>query len=206
MELSKIQENCVIRIVDDDEGLRCNIDLRLSYAGWNVKTYGSAKSFFTDDQPSRPGCVVLDYLMPGMTGLALQQEMNRRDYQLPVIFLTGHADVDVAIESFKGGAVDFLKKPVNEENLLAAIAKAAEASLMERLGIPDEKSLRITIRSMPDRERDVLKLMLQGLTPKGIAERLSITDHTVYEYRTSIYKKLGTKAIGDLPLDWFKDS
>ncbi len=199
MNLERIQSVCSIRLVDDDEGLRDALSDMLSYAGWIVETYPDAKSFLTSVRPSQPGCAVIDFLMPGMNGLDLVQEMNSRGIGIPVIFLTGHANLDLAIAGFREGAVDFLKKPVDEDELLRAIEKASARSYLDRLGLPDENTLQRILSSMAERERAVLRLTAAGVPPRGIAERLGITDRTVYEYRTGIYKKLGTKSLEDLP-------
>ena len=198
MNVGSIQKKTLIRLVDDDDGLRDALEIMIGYSGWNVKSYADARSFLLADTPSVPGCLVLDYMMPGMNGLEMQRQLLKRGYELPVIFLTGHADVDVAVESFRGGAVDFLKKPVDEDRLLDAIAKAAGDSLMRSLGLPTQKELRKLIAGLAEREKTVLKLMRDGLRVKEISERMGISEHTVYEYRTSIYRKLGTKSLDEI--------
>ena len=193
MNLEAIQQQTLIRIVDDDADLRDTCEMMLSYAGWQVKTYPDAKSFLTGDAPSVPGCLILDIRMPGMTGTELLTEMNHRGYLLPVIMLTGHATVDIAVASLKMGAIEFLQKPVNEEQLIAAITQSADDSLRICRGLPTDKELRKRLAQLSEREKEVLALMVQKVPAKAIAERLGISDKTAYEHRSEIYRKLGTK-------------
>lgn len=203
-ELKDIQEKVLIRIVDDDEGLREALGMLLMVEGWNAKGYRSAEEFLTRDAPSVPGCIILDYLMPGANGVELQRILSDRGHRLPAVMLTGHADVDIAVASFKAGAVDFLKKPVNEDELLQSVERFASASYFESIGLPSEEQFRRMARSLTDRERTVFLLMVQGVGTKGIAERLGLSDRTVYEYRTDIYRKLGIKKFGMIPPEWLQ--
>lgn len=198
MTLDKIQTKTLIRVVDDDEDLRDASEMMLSYAGWRVKTYPDARSFLIHDAPSEPGCVILDINMPGMSGTELQVEMNARGYDLPVIVLTGHATVDIAVATFRAGAMDFLRKPVEDSVLLAAIQSAATDSLRRQAGLPDEKELALRVRQLSEREFDVFRLTKDGMSASDIADRLGISVRTVYEHRTVVYRKLGCKNFSDL--------
>ncbi len=124
--------------------------------------------------------------------------MNHRGYLLPVIMLTGHATVDIAVASLKMGAIEFLQKPVNEEQLIAAITQSAEDSLRICRGLPTDKELRKRLAQLSEREKEVLALMVQKVPAKAIAERLGISDKTAYEHRSEIYRKLGTKDLTSL--------
>lgn len=191
----EIQKKTLIRLVDDDEDLRDTFSTMLSYEGWQVKTYATAQTFLADDQPSMPGCLILDVRLPGMTGTELQSALVERGYQIPIIILTGHANVDLAVTSFKQGAADFLQKPVDEAKLIEVITQLAQNSLLEALGIPTGKRLVYALETLTERERAVMALMKEGVPPQQIALRLGISERTVYVHRVSIYQKLGTHHI-----------
>ena len=199
MKLEDIQKHTLIRIVDDDTDLLEATELMLTFSGWRVKCYASASEFLAGDAPSDPGCLILDIRMPDMTGIELQAELNARHYDLPIIVLTGHANVDIAVTTFRAGAFDFLQKPVDEEALMDVIARAAGESLRKKRGIPVGEDLQRRLETLTAREATVLQYMREGLNTRGIAERLGISERTVYEYRTVIYQKLGTKDVGSLP-------
>lgn len=199
MKLEDIQKHTLIRIVDDDTDLLEATELMLTFSGWRVKCYASASEFLAGDAPSDPGCLILDIRMPDMTGIELQAELNARHYDLPIIVLTGHANVDIAVTTFRAGAFDFLQKPVDEEALMDVIARAAGESLRKKRGIPVGEDLKRRLETLTAREATVLQYMREGLNTRGIAERLGISERTVYEYRTVIYQKLGTKDVGSLP-------
>ena len=203
MQERNIKSSSVICIVDDDEGLRDALHLLLTYEGWTVKTYPNAKAFLTSDMPSTPGCLILDYLMPETNGIDLLKIMKERGYHLPVIILTGHADVDIAVGSFRAGAVAFLKKPIDEELLLATLEEHLTEHFYKTRGLPSPKELHEVVDGFTDRERNVFELMLQNLTPTAIGVRLGLSNRTVYEYRSSIYRKLRTRDLSQLPLENF---
>ncbi len=112
----------LIRLVDDEVDQLAALEMLLVGQGWDVASYAGAKEFLTSDMPSRPGCLILDVRMPGISGLELQDEMNRREYPLPIIFLTGHGDIEMAVHTVREGARDFLQKPVDPEKLLKTVA------------------------------------------------------------------------------------
>lgn len=199
MKLEDIQKHTLIRIVDDDTDLLEATELMLTFSGWRVKCYARASEFLAGDAPSDPGCLILDVRMPDMTGIELQAELNARHYDLPIIVLTGHANVDIAVTTFRAGAFDFLQKPVDEEALLSVIARAAGENLQKKRGIPVGEDLQRRLKTLTAREATVLQYMREGLNTRSIAERLGISERTVYEYRTVIYQKLGTKDVGSLP-------
>lgn len=118
-ELARVQQGALVRIVDDDDSLRDALRFVLETEGWRVADYRSANDFFRGDAPSVPGCVVMDVRMPGLTGIEAQAVMNERGFSLPVIFLTGHGDIDMAVMALHEGAADFIQKPVDNERLLA---------------------------------------------------------------------------------------
>lgn len=138
-------------------------------------------------------CVLLDVRMPGLTGIEAQSLMNDRDMTLPIIFLTGHGDVGMAVMALHEGAVDFIQKPVDNERLLAVIASSAYESMVSSGGLPDRDTVQKRLESLTNRERDIAELVAQGLTNRLIAERLSIAVRTVEVHRASMLRKLGVK-------------
>lgn len=183
------QQSALIRLVDDEPDVRDALSLMLEIEGWRTVAYPSARDFLVTDMDS-PGCLVLDVRMPGMSGLELQQAMEERGIDLPVIFLTGHGDLDTAIQSLKKGAVDFLLKPVDDEKLLAAIASAVHKDRLRREGLSAEL-LKAGAKALSDRERHLLDLIALGRSDARIAADLGISERTVQGHRAKIYMKFG---------------
>ncbi len=188
----------LIRIVDDEDDVREALAMMLRIEGWDAKTYPSARAFLVEDDPSRPGCLVLDVRMPAMTGLELQREMAERGIALPIIFLTGYADIDVAVSSLKEGAVDFLIKPVDDEKLLESIASAVHRDRQRRVGIEGGARVREALRSLSARERDILEMFMAGATDAQVAERLTLSERTVQGHRAKIYRKFSIHTAKEL--------
>ncbi|MBS6156460.1 MAG: response regulator transcription factor [Sutterella sp.] len=188
-----IKAKCLIRTVDDNPAMREALEFMLTAEGWHVKTYENGRAFLTDDAPSTPGCAILDVRMPGMSGLELQQEMNVRGYALPVIFLTGNGDIDMAVGAMRDGAVDFVQKPVRQERLLKAIARAVTRSVSETGAVETEGAIRAKVQELTDREREIAELIGKKLTNRQISERTGITVRTVEVHRAPIIRKLGVR-------------
>ena len=183
-QLAFAQAHALVRIVDDEADLREALSFVLDMEGWKTVTYGRAEDFFTGDSPSEPGCVVLDVRMPGMSGIEAQHEMRSRGIALPIIFLTGHGDVDMAVGAVQDGAFDFLLKPVDNERFLNSVACAAWASAAAAAGLPGEDSLE--------------ELIALGLTNREAAERSGIAQRTMEVHRANILRKLGVKTPEDI--------
>lgn len=192
------KSGALIRIVDDEDDVREALAMMLRIEGWDAKTYPSARAFLVEDDPSRPGCLVLDVRMPAMTGLELQREMAERGIALPIIFLTGYADIDVAVSSLKEGAVDFLIKPVDDEKLLESIASAVHRDRQRRVGIEGGARVREALRSLSARERDILEMFMAGATDAQVAERLALSERTVQGHRAKIYRKFSIHTAKEL--------
>lgn len=188
-----IKAKCLIRTVDDDPAMREALEFMLTAEGWRVKTYENGRAFLTDDAPSTPGCAILDVRMPGMSGLELQQEMNVRGYALPIIFLTGNGDIDMAVSAMRDGAVDFVQKSVRQERLLKAIARAVTRSVSETGAVETEGAIRAKVQELTDREREIAELIGKKLTNRQISERTGITVRTVEVHRAAIIRKLGVR-------------
>lgn len=196
--MSSQDADVIIRIVDDDVVLADALAFMLRCEGWTVRTYPDAHAFLTEDMPSVAGVLILDQQMPGMTGAQLQFELERRGNEIPIIFLTAHGDVDLAVQTLRRGAYHFLQKPVDAEALMRATAEAVEKDLRRRGCIPDVKVAGEKIAALTDREREVAALLAQGLLNKQIAERLGLSVRTVEVYRAAAYRKLGVKNVAEL--------
>ena len=188
--MTATRENVLIRIVDDDEEVRNALSFMLACKGWQTECHASAADFLRNYRSTPPGCLLLDIRMPGMSGLELQTRMKEMNLALPIIFVTGHADVPTAVRSLKMGAFDFLEKPVDAEALEAAIEAASEISIAQASGGLTPEALESIIREMSPREREITKLLAQGLANRDIAEHLSLSDRTVQGHRNNIYHKL----------------
>ena len=196
----------LIRLVDDDPDQILALELLLRSEGWDTASYLCARAFFSSDAPSRPGCLILDVRMPEMTGLEVQAEMKRREYPLPIIFLTGHGDVEMAVHALLQGARDFLQKPVQPNRLLKAVARVVQEDLDQRSLFIDEEEWLRRWRLLTDRERDIIQHVLDGCLNKVIARKLQISERTVQAHRQAAYKKLLVHNVADLaPLTVLKE-
>ena len=197
-ELARVQQGVLVRIVDDDASLRDALRFVLETEVWRVVDYRSAIDFFRGDAPSVPGCVVMDVRMPGLTGIEAQAVMNERGFSLPVIFLTGHGDIDMAVKTMKDGADDFLSKPVTPERLLDAIEKAVKRDARIRTESAALEQARAAFRRLSAREQEVATGVARGLLNKQIAYELNISEKTVIAHRSSLCKKLGARTAADI--------
>jgi len=189
----------LIHIVDDDASLRRALVFLLESAGWHVAPHDSAEAFLGAwVAPAPPGCLLLDIRMPVMSGLELQRVLNERQIPLPVIFLTGHADVSMAVEAMKLGASDFIEKPFKDQVLLDAVSKAIRRDIARR----DEDAARLALCERLDRlsprERQVARLIAEGLSNKVIGQRLDISERTVQVHRLHLMEKLGIHSAAEL--------
>ena len=192
-DIALLKRRTLVRIVDDDAELRDALQFLLEVEGWRVAAYDRAEDFLTSDAPSGPGCVVLDVRMPSMSGLEAQERMNRLGIRLPIVFLTGHGDVDMAVSAMLDGAADFILKPIDNERLLGSIARAAYRSLSASDGPPPPAEARRRLETLTEREAEVAKLLAQKLANREVAERLEIALRTAETHRASVLRKLGVR-------------
>lgn len=187
--------NRTVFLVDDDEAIRHSASFMLRHAGFTVKTFPDGMSFLDSVSEDHQGCILLDVRMPGMDGLAVQGALNHRGINMPVIILTGHGDVPVAVEAMKGGAIEFLEKPYEKQALVTAIESAY--ALLDSQTADDKRSREAKARltELTPREAQVLDCLVEGLTNKGIAEALSISPRTVEIHRAHMMEKLQAESL-----------
>ena len=190
--------DAVVHLIDDDEGVRQAVAFLLATSGFAVRVYESAIAFL-DALPSvQPGCVVTDVRMPGIDGLALQRELKSRGVVLPVIVITGHGDVPLAVEAMKAGAVDFIEKPFNDESLLSAIRVAIDRHTQDARRGDEIVAIKEKLASLSRREREVLEGLIAGLPNKTIAYDLKISARTVEVHRANLMTRMGAHSVADL--------
>lgn len=187
----------LVYMVDDDEAVRRSTSFMLKTSGYKVETYISGVAFLKDARHAEPGCVLLDVRMPEMDGLAVQKELKARGIDLPVIVMTGHGDVSVAVEAMKAGAVDFIEKPFEKAILLAALEDGF--GRIELSGRRAERAALAAIRleALTPRERDVLRGLVDGLPNKTIGYDLGISPRTVEIHRAHLMTKLGVRSLSE---------
>lgn len=189
----------LIHVVDDDASLRRALVFLLESTGWRAAAYDSAEAFLAGwSEPCVPGCLVLDVRMPLMSGLELLGVLNDRGIRLPVIFLTGHADVSMAIQAMKLGASDFIEKPFKDQALLDAVGNAVRRDLARCEEAAARRELYERMDKLSPREMEVARLVAEGLPYKVIGRRLDISDRTVQVHRMHLMEKLGIHSAAEL--------
>jgi FixJ family two-component response regulator len=185
-------------LVDDDPSMLRSLERLLRSAGYVVEAHASPRVFLERAPRDRPGCVVADLRMPELGGLDLQEELARRGFPLPLVFLTGHGDVPSSVRAMKRGAVDFLSKPCDDTDLLAAVERALAQDEQARAARAEKDAIRAQFESLTPREREVGLLVAQGLLNKQIAAELGAAEKTIKVHRGRVMKKLGAESIADL--------
>jgi len=188
----------LIHVVDDDESLRTALLRLLDAAGFEARGYASTGDFLLQPPLDRPGCVLLDVRMPGPSGLDLQAALRRQASALPVIFLTGYADVAASVRAMKAGAVDFLTKPVERESLFEALQRALDRDAAQRAARAEAERLRAAFAALTPREREVFDQIVAGQINKQIADALGIAERTVKLQRAQLMAKLGANSAAEL--------
>jgi two-component system response regulator DctR len=191
-------------IVDDDEAYRDSVQELVSSVGLAAEIYGSAIEFLEAFDPARPGCLVLDVRMMRMSGIALQAKLNAMGARLPIVFISGHGDIQMAVNAIKDGAVDFVQKPYREQQLLDAIDEALRRDSAWRserapqLPVSEDGAMAQRLAALTAREREVMVLALNGVSNKLIAKQLSLSHRTVEHHRSRMLEKLGVASIVEL--------
>ena len=188
----------VVFVIDDDPSMLRSLASLLRSVGLEARVFSSAPEFMRAQRPDAPGCLVLDVRLPGMSGLAFQQELAKAGIALPVIFITGHGDVPMTVRAMKAGAVEFLTKPFDDQLLLDAINGAIERDRERRRTVAQLAELQARFRTLTEREREVLKLVIAGRLNKQIADDLSLSVVTVKVHRAHVMRKMLAKSVVDL--------
>ena len=188
----------LVYVVDDDDALRDALRFLLESAGYRAETYGAAEHFLALPKLSSGSCVILDVRMPGMSGIELQRELARRGSVLPIIFLTGHGDVPMAVTAVKQGAFDFIEKPVDDVRLLRAITQALKLDAVELQRRARQQKAEAWLATLTPREQEVLDCVVAGKLNKRIAEELHISIKTVEAHRARLMQKLRVDSVAEL--------
>jgi len=186
-----------IHIVDDEEAIRRSAGFMLKTSGFAVETWASGVEFLKNVKQAEPGCILLDVRMPEKDGLEVQQELTARGVAMPVIILTGHGDVAIAVRAMKAGAVDFIEKPFEKAALLAALGAAFERLNDARTRATRDAQSAVLVAALTAREQDVLRGLAQGLPNKSIAYDLGISPRTVEVHRANLMTKLNVRSLSD---------
>jgi len=183
-----------VYVVDDDEAVRDSLGMLFRAAGLRAETFASAQAFMQRGSWERPGCLVLDIRMPGQSGTALHEELLGRGLRIPVVFITGHGDIRMAVAAMKKGAYDFVEKPFDDHQLLGQVMSALQGDAGERpVAAPEDALARLS-----EREREVLDRVLEGKSSRQVAEELFISVKTVEFHRARIMGKLGVRSVAQL--------
>ncbi len=185
-------------VVDDDSAIRGSLKLLLKSVGLNVRTFESGREFLDEYSDDMSGCLLLDVRMPGISGSALQQELNLRGCLLPVIFVTGHGDVGMAVEAMQHGAFDFVQKPFHDQDLLDRVQRALERNERTRALLSQKQAIRERFDSLTPREREVLDQLIRGASNKVMAYELSISQRTIEIHRARIMEKMQAESLAHL--------
>lgn len=185
----------IVYIIDDDNAVRQFLGELIDSVNLRVEAFGSAQAFLDSYTPGSIGCLLLDIRMPGMSGLELQKELIKRSINLPCIILTGNADVQIAVQAFKAGAVDFIEKPFNNELLLDAVQRAIGDALAAHQKSIEHSQVIERVKQLTPREHEVLNQLIDGKSNKGIARSLQISKKTVEKHRAKVMKKMHAKSL-----------
>jgi len=188
----------IVYVVDDDPSVRRSLARLIRSAGFRVETFAQAQDFLEQKGWMDPNCLVLDVNLPGLGGLDLQKELSSKGYSMPIVFITGYGTIPMTVQAMKGGAVEFLEKPVDHQVLLNAIHQAIEKDRQMRRQYNELKGIRQRLTSLTPREKEVLPLVVSGMLNKQIAFKLGTTEKTIKVHRARIMEKMGADSLADL--------
>jgi FixJ family two-component response regulator len=190
-------EDFIVFIVDDDARMREALSELLEALGWHAVTFGSAGEYIAYPRPDLPACLILDVELPDINGLAFQKQLSH-DIHPPIVFITGHGDIPSSVRAIQGGAVDFLTKPVGENDLIAAVRAAIDRDRIQRSARAELAELGRRLSALTPREREVLPLVVSGLLNKQAAAELGISEITIEMHRSKIMPKMQAASLADL--------
>ncbi len=187
----------VVFVVDDDNAIRSSLRRLIESVGLRTRTYASAQKFLEDFDEATPGCLVVDVRLRGMSGLDLQEHLQRRAAMIPIIVISGHGDVPMAVRALKAGAVDFFEKPVSPQDLLDCVRQAIELDQASRRKRLEQMTVQRRLDQLTERQRQVLDLIVAGCTTNQVARRLGLSPKTVYAHRAEALAKLRTGSVAE---------
>jgi len=191
--------NPTVFVIDDDPSIRESLSLLLASAGFGVQTFASANEFLKSDKVKEgPSCLVLDVKMKGLSGLDLQGELTNRGYAIPIIFITGHGDIAMSVQAMKKGAVEFLTKPFDDDELLNAVKEALLKDSQAHAGLKEQQQIMQKLDSLTTREHEILTYLITGMLNKQIAYELKISERTVKAHRKQVFDKMSVNSIAEL--------
>jgi RNA polymerase sigma factor (sigma-70 family) len=191
-------DNPIVYVVDDDPDVREGLSDLFQSVGLGSEVFGSATEFLKKKLPDQVSCLILDVRLPGLSGLDFQSELAAAQIKIPIIFITGHGDIPMTVKAMKAGAVEFLTKPVREQDLLDAVRSALERDRSRREYDQETRVLRARFDELSARERQIMALVTSGLMNKQIAGEIGVSEVTVKVHRHNVMKKLGAKSLAEL--------
>ena len=193
-----MEQQPTVFVVDDDPAVRKGIRFLVNSVDLQFAEFSSAQEFLSNYDPSRQGCLILDMRMPNMSGLDLQEELNKLGFFLPIIFLTGHGNVSASVKALKSGAFDFIEKPPEDQILLDTVQKAIRKNVQDCMALQHKKQLQAKLSLLSDKEVDILKMIAEGQPNKTIAYKMDLSGKTIEYHRAKIMKMLEVHSIQEL--------
>jgi len=198
MKTSESDKQPVVFVIDDDKSLRDALNRLFRLVGLRAESFVTATDFLKTKLPDVPSCLVLDIRLPGISGLDVQTELTKANVKIPIIFMTGHGDIPMAVEAMKAGALEFLPKPFRDQDMLDAVQLALERDRTRRQAEQADAQLRTNLESLSSREREVMALVTAGLMNKQIAAQLGVAEVTVKFHRGSLMRKMNAHSVAEL--------
>jgi two-component system, LuxR family, response regulator FixJ len=196
--MAEMKPKTLVYLVDDDFSVRDSLSLLIESTGQAIRCFESADAFLNDYDPEQAGCLVLDVRMPSMTGLELQEELTRRDFAIPIIFISGHADIPDSSKAFRGGAIDYMEKPFDSKTLLTRVQEAIQKDLDTRVYHAEKRKLKTRLSQLTPREHEVLILVVKGFSNKEVAKHLDVSNRTIDVHRAKIMEKMEAEDLSEL--------